>query len=55
MDMASKVSGNFLMMNHYGTGGTKPNNEFEVKGPKMDIMFFNKIPCISLFKNWSYN
>ena len=27
------ASGNFLMMNHYGIGKAKPNNEFEVKGP----------------------
>tara|TARA_B100000242_G_scaffold228755_1_gene169001 strand:- start:197 stop:877 length:681 start_codon:yes stop_codon:yes gene_type:complete len=45
------ASGNFLMMNHYGTGRAKPNNEFEVRGPvKWIPMFFNKIHAYHYLK-----
>tara|TARA_B110000483_G_scaffold139128_1_gene166224 strand:+ start:60 stop:740 length:681 start_codon:yes stop_codon:yes gene_type:complete len=45
------ASGNFVMVNHYGSGTEKPNNEFQVEGPvKWIPMFFNKIHAYHYLK-----
>lgn len=45
------ASGNFVMTHHYGSGESKPNNEWQVKGPvKWIPMFFNKIHAYHYLK-----